>query len=185
MPNNQERIDDFVDLKAVQTQVEKAIAQIEKLSAAIKDVRPMVISVQEANNFKETKKGLEDIAKAQMIIAKSTAEMGESVKQYQKIQQKGKEITDDEIKANLEAKEAMRQRIAAIKEQMGAQEKLNYLQSVPFTNNLSQLEKENQVIKGTAEAVSDLDKAQGQLANSATVWAESSKAAYGRSESFR
>jgi hypothetical protein len=177
MPNNQERIDDFVDLKAVQTQVEKAIAQIEKLSAAIKDVRPMVISVQEANNFKETKKGLEDIAKAQMIIAKSTAEMGESVKQYQKIQQKGKEITDDEIKANLEAKEAMRQRIAAIKEQMGAQEKLNYLQSVPFTNNLSQLEKENQVIKGTAEAVSDLDKAQGQLANSASVWAESSKAA--------
>jgi hypothetical protein len=177
MPNNQERIDDFVDLKAVRSQVEKAIEQIERLSAAIKNIRPMVISVQEANNFKETKKGLEDIAKAQMIIAKSTAEMGESVKQYQKIQQKGKEITDDEIKANLEAKEAMRQRIAAIKEQMGAQEKLNYLQSVPFTNNLSQLEKENQVIKGTAEAVSDLDKAQGQLANSASVWAESSKAA--------
>jgi hypothetical protein len=177
MPNNEERIDDLIDLKKVEAQVQKTIALIEKLSAAIKDVRPLVIGVQDAAKYAETKKGLEDIAKANAIVSKTTAEMGETVKQFQQIQTKGKAITDDEIRANIEAKESMRQRIAAIKEQMAAEERLNYIRSVPSSNNLSQLQKENEVIKNTSQAVSDLDKAQGQLANSATVWAESSKAA--------
>jgi hypothetical protein len=157
---------------------------LKSLSAAIKDVRPIVIGLQDAAKYAETKKGLEDIARAQVTITKTTSEMGESVKQFQQIQRKGKEITDDEIRANLEAKESMRLRIAAIKEQMAAQEKLNYLKSVPFTNNLAQLEKENQVIAKTTEVVTDLDRAQGQLANSATVWAESSKAAAGEVEAI-
>jgi hypothetical protein len=179
MPNNDERIDDLIDLKKVEAQVQKTIQLIEKLSAAIKDVRPIVLNVQEATNYVQTKKSIEELAKAQAALVKGNNELGQSVKEYQQIQRKSKEMTDEQIRSDIEAKDALKQRIAAIRERMAAEKQAA---EIPFTHNLADLEKERSLVAASAEAVSDLDKAQAQVANSATVWAESSKEAAGQIE---
>jgi chromosome segregation ATPase len=85
MPNT-ERIEDIIDIAKVEGQVQKTLELVEKVSAAIKNVKPMADMFKDSSGIANTKKSYDDLAKATQTVNQHQTELSLSIKEYQKLQ---------------------------------------------------------------------------------------------------
>jgi ABC-type transporter Mla subunit MlaD len=85
MPNT-ERIQDIIDIAKVEGQVQKTLELIEKVSASIKNVKPIADVFKDATGISNTKKAYDDLSKATQTVNQHQTELSLSIKEYQKLQ---------------------------------------------------------------------------------------------------
>lgn len=121
------------------------------------------------NSWKELTASGKELAKTVELIQKATADLAA-------IKLKTTSVTKDDIAVTKQSTQANEANTASITRNKKAKEtpeqRQAYVNSVPFTSNLAALKAEAEQAEVTGTVVNELNIAQAQAANSATVWGE-------------
>lgn len=145
-------ISDYVDRSSVEEDTDFMLKNLNKIYDQLLKINEFKIGIQGTNSVKEIEGVLKQLAAAQEKIAALEKDILEQTKKSNEEKKKKKELTDEELRQELQLSEAKRKRVAELKnesrEQQAAQGSIEQLRAALIRlqreyDNLSQTERES------------------------------------------
>lgn len=187
MPTKQ-LFNEFADIPALQAEKAKVKEIFGEIKASIIELSNIGLKLDASKSINEIAKAQQNVIKQQQTIITNENKLAESEARIAKIQAETavkQEKADLTRTKNLIAQNKELDRQNALQEKANkagaqgntsipgvqnvSQQRANYVQSVPFTTNLGEIEKEQSALEKTGTVVNALEQEEAQLANASTA----------------